>query len=182
MNPEHQELYSNNCFSVVRQLKYSRKNENAIDLGLFLNGIPIITAELKNSVTGQFVDNAIKQYKYDRNPKGEPLLAFKRCLVHFAVGNEKAYMTTKLAGSKTRFLPFNIETENPVNPNGHKTAYLWEDTWQPDTLLDLINSYLPIANQFPSASAVVTIVIALPSAGKVSLITGALASTAEPVG
>ena len=141
MNPEHQKLYAENRLSVVRQLKYSKKNENSLDLTIFLNGLPIITAELKNSLTGQFVEQAIKQYKNDRDPR-EPLFQFKRCLVHFAVGNEKIFMTTRLQGDKTRFLPFNIDTENPVNPIGHKTSYLWEDILQPDTLLNLINNYL----------------------------------------
>ena len=142
MNPDHEKLYRQNRFAVVRQLKYSQKNENSIDMGLFLNGIPIITAELKNSLTGQFVENAIKQYKKDRKPKGEPLLAFQRCLVHFAVGNEEVHMTTRLQGDRTRFLPFNKDTVNPVNPNGHKSHYLWEDIWQPATLLELIQNYL----------------------------------------
>lgn len=142
MNPEHQKLYEGNRFCVVRQLKYSTKNENAIDLVLFLNGVPIITAELKNSLTGQFVEEAKKQYQKDRLPLGEPLLTFKRCLVHFAVGNEEAFMTTHLKGDKTLFFPFNKDTINPVNPNGHKTHYLWEDIWQPDTLLELLHNYL----------------------------------------
>ncbi|KAF5428674.1 type I restriction enzyme, R subunit [Candidatus Methanophagaceae archaeon] len=143
MNPEHQILYEKSRFSVVRQLRYSKKTENSLDLTIFLNGIPIITAELKNSLTGQIVDDAIKQYQTDRDPR-EPLFMFKRCLVHFAVGNEKVFMTTKLQGDITRFLPFNKDTENPVNPNGHKTAYLWEDILQPDTLLNLLNDYLHI--------------------------------------
>ena len=143
MNPETQFLYHQNRFSIVRQLKYSTRNENSIDVVIFLNGIPIITAELKNSLTGQFVANAIKQYKKDRDPR-EPLLKFKRCLVHFAVGNEKVFMTTRLQEDKTRFLPFNLDTENPINPNGHKTAYLWEDILQPDTLLNLIQNYLHV--------------------------------------
>ncbi len=141
MNPDHENLYKENKFSVVRQLRYSKQNENSIDMVLFLNGIPIITMELKNSLTGQFVEEAIKQYKQDRDPR-EPLLQFKKVLVHFAVGNEKVYMSTRLSGDKTRFLPFNKDTENPVNPNGHKTAYLWEDILQRDTLLDLIANYL----------------------------------------
>ena len=144
MNPEHQTLYQGNRFSVVRQLKYSQKNENSIDMVLFLNGLPILTIELKNSLTGQTFEDAIKQYKKDKLPQGEPLLAFKRCLVHFAVGNEQASMTTKLQGDKTHFFPFNKDTENPVNPNGHKTHYLWEDIWQPDTLLELIHNYLHV--------------------------------------
>jgi type I restriction enzyme, R subunit len=109
---------------------------------LFLNGLPIVTAELKNTLTGQRVEHAIHQYKHDRLPQGEPLLAFKRCLVHFAVGNEEVFMTTKLSGEKTRFFPFNKATVNPVNPHGHKTHYLWEDILQPDTLLELIHNYL----------------------------------------
>ncbi|MFI4912643.1 MAG: type I restriction endonuclease subunit R [Sedimentisphaeraceae bacterium JB056] len=141
MNAEHIELYRQNRFSVVRQLRYSEKNENSLDMVLFLNGLPIITAELKNSLTGQFVSEAKKQYRKDRSQK-EPLFAFKRCLVHFAVGNEEVAMTTRLSGDKTRFLPFNKDIVNPVNPNGHKSAYLWEDIWQRDTLLDMIDNYL----------------------------------------
>lgn len=143
MNPEHERLYSKNQFSVIRQLKYSSRNENSIDMVLFLNGLPIVSMELKNSLTGQFVQEAVKQYKHDRDPR-EPFFQFKRVLVHFAVGNEKVFMATRLSGEKTRFLPFNRGTENPVNRNGHKTAYLWEDILQPETLLDLINSYLCI--------------------------------------
>lgn len=143
MNPDALKLYKENRFSIVRQLKYSSHNENSLDIGILLNGIPIITAELKNSLTGQSVENAIKQYKNDRDPK-EPLFKFKRCLVHFAIGNEKAFMTTRLQGGKTRFLPFNLDTENPVNPTGHKTAYIWEDILQPATLLDLIQNYIHI--------------------------------------
>jgi len=143
MNPEARSLYELNRFSVIRQLKFSSRNAKSLDMTIFLNGIPIITAELKNSLTGQFVEEAIKQYRYDRDPK-EPLFKFKRCLVHFAIGNEKVFMTTKLSGPKTKFLPFNKDTDNPINPEGHKTAYLWEDILQPDTLLDLIDNYLHI--------------------------------------
>ena len=143
MNPEAQVFYDQNRFSIVRQLKYSTKNENSLDMGIFLNGIPIITAELKNSLTGQFVEDAVKQYKSDRDPK-EPLFKFKRCLVHFAIGSEKVFMATRLQEDSTRFLPFNRETENPINPMGHQTAYLWEDILQPDTLLDIIHNYLHV--------------------------------------
>jgi type I restriction enzyme, R subunit len=146
LNPDHLKLYQQNRFRVVRQLKYSTQNNNSLDLAIFLNGIPILTAELKNSLTGQFVDQAIQQYKQDRDPR-EPLFRFKRCLVHFAVGNEKVYMTTQLAGEDTFFLPFNKDTENPINPNGFRTHYLWEDIWQPDTLLDLIQNYLCVENK-----------------------------------
>jgi len=91
--------------------------------------------ELKNSLTGQFVEDAIKQYKQDRDSR-EPLFQFKRCLVHFAISNEKAYMTTRLTNEKTKFLPFNKDTENPINPKGHQTAYIWENIFAKDSLLD----------------------------------------------
>jgi len=143
MNPQHLDLYQQNRFTVVRQLAYSSRNHNSLDLTLFLNGLPLLTCELKNSLTGQFVEEAVKQYRRDRDPK-EPLFRFKRCLVHFAVGNEKVFMTTRLAGEKTFFLPFNQDTENPVNDSGFRTHYLWEDILQPDTLLDLLENYLHV--------------------------------------
>jgi type I restriction enzyme R subunit len=142
MNPEHEQLYRKNRFCVVRQVKYSKKDTNdALDIVIFLNGLPIITMELKNSLTGQYVEDAVKQYKRDRDSR-EPLFQFMRCLVHFAISNEKAFMTTRLEDDKTAFLPFNKDTENPVNPNGHKTAYIWEDILTKDNLLDLIQNYL----------------------------------------
>ena len=144
MNAEHQQLYLKNRFCVVRQVKYSKKDVNdALDIVIFLNGLPIITMELKNSLTGQYVDDAIKQYRRDRNSR-ESLFQFKRCLVHFALSNEKAFMTTRLENGKTAFLPFNKDTENPVNPTGHKTAYIWEDILSKDTLLDLLQNYLHV--------------------------------------
>ena len=141
MNPDHQKLYAQNRFSLIRQLHYSEKNENSLDMVLFLNGLPLVTMELKNSLTGQVVTDAEKQYRTDRDPR-EPLFRFKRCLVHFAVGNEKVSMTTRLQGGTTRFFPFNRGIENPVNPDGHKTAYLWEDILQPNHLMELINNFI----------------------------------------
>lgn len=141
MNPEHDALYRKNRFTLIRQLKYSARNENSIDVVLFLNGLPIATAELKNSLTGQFVEHAVKQYRTDRDP-AEPLLRFMRCLVHFAVGNEKVFMTTRLAKEGTYFLPFNRDIENPVNPAGFATHYLWEQVWAPDSLLEIIQHFL----------------------------------------
>ena len=141
MNPDHQRLYTQNRFSLIRQLHYAQRNEKSLDMTLFLNGLPLVTMELKNSLTGQMVTDAEKQYRTDRDPR-EPLFRFKRCLVHFAVGNEKVSMTTHLQGGKTRFFPFNKDIENPVNPNGHKTAYLWEDILQPDNLIALINNFI----------------------------------------
>ena len=141
MNPDHGRLYAQNRFSLIRQLKYSAKNEKSVDMGLFLNGLPLVTMELKNSLTGQTVTDAEKQYRTDRDPR-EPLFQFRRCLVHFAVGNEKVSMTTRLQGGETRFFPFNKGVENPVNPDGHKTAYLWEDILQPDNLMELMDNFI----------------------------------------
>ena len=141
MNPDHREDYTQNRFALIRQLKYSGRNEKSLDMVLFLNGLPLVTMELKNSLTGQVVTDAEKQYRVDRDPR-EPLLKFKRCLVHFAVGNEKVSMTTHLEGAETRFFPFNQGVENPVNPDGHKVAYLWEDILQPDNLMELINNFI----------------------------------------
>ena len=143
LNPEHRELYEKNRFTVVRQLKFSKQNENSVDIGLFLNGIPITILELKNSLTGQTHIDGEKQFREDRDPK-EPLFRFKRCLVFFAVGNEKISMTTRLSGQKTRFLPYNKDIENPVNMEDHKTSYLWEEILQPDSLLDLIENYVHV--------------------------------------
>ena len=139
--PEHEIGFKQNRLAVIRQLAYSTKNNNEIDLGFFINGIPVATAELKNALTRQNHHNAIKQYMQDRTPKGEPLLEFQRCLVHFAVGTEQAYMTTKLAGKSTYFLPFNTGLKNN-NPNGFATAYLWEDILRKDSLFDLVQNFV----------------------------------------
>jgi len=141
--PEHELSYKQNRLAVVRQLKYSKRNENSIDLVLFVNGIPVVTLELKNELTGQNHHNAIKQYIQDRDPKGEPLLEFKRCLVHFAVGTEKVFMTTELKGKGTFFLPFNRGLDN-FNENGFATSYLWEDVLTKDSLLDLLQNYINV--------------------------------------
>ncbi|MCY3721091.1 MAG: type I restriction endonuclease [Candidatus Poribacteria bacterium] len=106
MNREHLRLYNLNRFSLIRQLHYSKKNEKSLDMTLFLNGLPLVTMELKNSLTNQMVTDAEKQYRTDRDPR-EPLFRFKGCLVHFAVGNEKVSMTTHLQRDRTRFFPFN---------------------------------------------------------------------------
>lgn len=144
----HQLLYIENRITVVRQLRYGVKPENAdksIDLVIFVNGFPVATIELKNKQTGQTHLNAIKQYMRDRNPKGEPLLEFKRCLVHFAVGTEQVFMTTKLNGSSTRFFPFNKSFENLKEPGDpYRTSYLWEEVLTRDSLLDLIQNYINV--------------------------------------
>lgn len=139
-NPEHAEWYEKNRFTVIRQLQYSKTNSNAIDLVLFLNGIPIMTIELKNALTGQTHLDAIKQYMRDRDAK-ETLLEFRRCLVHFAVGTEQVSMCTELKGKDTHFLPFNMALVNE-NPKGFATSYLWEEVLSKDSLLDLIQNYV----------------------------------------
>ena len=140
--PEHEVWYQKNRLTVIRQLKYSERNENSIDVVLFLNGLPIVTIELKNSLTGQYLQDAIKQYINDRDPK-EPLFEFKRCLVHFAVSTEKVSMCTELKGKQTRFLPFNKALINE-NPNGYATSYLWEDVLRKDSLMDLVQNYINV--------------------------------------
>lgn len=151
-NPEASKLYEHNTLRIVRQVYYSANNKNSIDLVLFLNGLPIATLELKTEST-QSVWAAIKQYKKDRLPKDtqsnrlEPLLQFKsRCVVHFAVSTEEVFMTTKLAGESTYFLPFNKGDNegkgNPVNPDGPRTAYLWESVLQRDNWLHILSDFV----------------------------------------
>lgn len=138
--PEHQEAYLKNRLTIIRQLKYSKKNEKSIDIVLFVNGLPVVTLELKNALTGQYLHNAIKQYIEDRDPK-EPLLEFKRCLVHFAVSTEQVSMCTELKGKSTYFLPFNKALVN-YDDSDYATSYLWKDVLRKDSLLDLIQNYV----------------------------------------
>lgn len=140
---EHEAWYKLNRMAIVRQLYYSVQNNNSIDIVLFVNGIPVVTAELKNALTGQNHFHAIRQYMEDRHPKGEPFLEFKRCLVHFAVGTEKVFMSTQLKGKSTFFLPFNKGLENE-NKNGFATSYLWGDVLGKDSLLDLIQHFISV--------------------------------------
>jgi len=146
LNPETQKLYDKNILTVTRQVHYSTKDESSIDMLLSLNGLPVATIELKNPFTGQNVDNAKRQYKYDRD-EHEILFRFKkRALVHFAVDTDEVYMTTRLQGAKTKYLPFNKGYNkgagNPPNPNGHKTAYLWEEVLVKDSLMDILGRFL----------------------------------------
>lgn len=139
--------FASNEFSVTRQVAYSCTNPQLeIDMVLFINGLPIITMELKNPWTGQNAKfHGIKQYKENRDPK-ETLLNFARCLVHFVIDTDEAYMTTKLSGKNTYFLPFNkgndLGAGNPINPNGHKTAYIWEEIFAKDSLANIIHHFV----------------------------------------
>ncbi len=157
LNEELQRLHAANLFAVLRQLHYrpSSSDEDkkltgpSVDLGLFLNGIPIFTAELKNPLTGQNVQDAIKQYKEARDPR-EPLFAYGRCLAHFAVDPDLVYVTTALRREKTLFLPFNQGNKfggagnPPVSPTqrGYATHYLWENIWARDSVLDLVRQFI----------------------------------------
>ena len=151
MNPNIVARYGANRLRVIRQVRYSLTNENCIDLVLFLNGVPVATAELKTDFT-QSVGDAVDQYRYDRlpRPKGgaaEPLLGFPSgALVHFAVSNREVMTTTRLEGPATTFLPFNQGDGggrgNPTPPFGHPTYYLWERVWQRDSWLEILGRYL----------------------------------------
>lgn len=142
-----QKRFASNQFSVTRQVTFSKTNPLLeLDMVLFINGLPIITMELKNHWTGQNARyHGIKQYKEDRDPK-EPLLNFARCIVHFAVDTDEAFMTTKLDGDKTFFLPFNkgnnFGAGNEVNPNGHKTSYIWEEIFSKNSLANIIQHFV----------------------------------------
>jgi type I restriction enzyme R subunit len=151
LNPEAEELYNTNHLSVTRQLFYERVGKNSLDMVLSLNGLPIATIELKNQFSGQSVENAKKQYVYDREPS-EPIFQFKkRALVHFAVDTDEAFMTTKLDGKNTRYLPFNLGYNNgagnPPNPNGYRTSYLWEQVWKMDSFMDIIGKFLHVSTE-----------------------------------
>jgi len=152
LNPDILARYAANRLRVVRQVHYSLHNENSLDLVLFLNGIPVATAELKTDFT-QSIGDAVDQYRFDRQPKpkgqaAEPLLSFPQgAFVHFAVSNSEVHMVTTLDGPATVFLPFNLGDNgaagNPVNPaGGHRTAYLWERVWERESWLEILGRYL----------------------------------------
>ena len=148
LNPELEARYAANRLGLTRQLHFSPRSENSLDVALSLNGIPVATVELKNPLTGQRVEHARWQYKHDRDPR-DPIFEFKRrTLVHFAVDTESVLMTTRLAGTATRFLPFNKGCNgaagNPPDPAGrtYRTAYLWEEVLQRDSLLDLLARFI----------------------------------------
>ena len=142
--PEHQALYQKNKFTLVRQLRYSIRNENSIDVVLFLNGLPLITIELKNQLTGQNFKHSEEQYKSDRDSR-EPLFKFKRCIAYFCVDNDKASMATRLAGKSTYFLPYNKGIDNPPVENGYRTDYLWLKIFTPDSLLDILENFVHLS-------------------------------------
>jgi type I restriction enzyme R subunit len=148
LNPELEARYAANRLGLTRQLHFSARSEKSLDVTLSLNGIPIATVELKNPLTGQTIEDARRQYQRDRDPR-EPIFEFKRrALVHSAVDTEAVIMTTRLAGTATQFLPFNTGWDdgagNPPDPAGrtYRTAYLWEQVLQRDSLLDLLARFI----------------------------------------
>ena len=156
-NPQALENYEKNIFSITRQLYFSEKNNKSLDMVIFLNGLPLITMELKNPFTGQNVYNAIEQYKKDRDPRES---IFKQSVVHFALDSDLIYMSTKLEGVGTRFLPFNrglnngsgaIGCEcgggNPAVKDKMKTSYFWEELLQKDTLANLLFNFAQIVKK-----------------------------------
>jgi type I restriction enzyme R subunit len=144
LTPALAQRYAANRCTVTRQLPYSPKHHNTLDLALFVNGLPVATAELKNALSGQSVADAKKQYRDDRDPKD--LMLSSRAIVHFAVDTDLVFITTKLAKSATRFLPFNRGADggsgNPEHPSGRRSAYLWEEVWQRDAWLDILQRFV----------------------------------------
>jgi type I restriction enzyme R subunit len=146
---ESRRLYQENLLHVQRQWYFSEQDGKSLDMGIFLNGLPIFTIELKNQISGQNITHAMKQYTDTRDPK-EPLFRFKRCLAHFAVDNDLVYVATELAGPKTRFLPFNQGYDggqgNPPCKVGYATSYLWQEVWQKPRILDLIQRFIRVVD------------------------------------
>ena len=148
LSPELNARYAANRVGLTRQLHFSPRSEQSLDVVLSVNGLPVATLELKNLLTGQTVEDARKQYRQDRDPR-EPIFEFKRrTLVHFAVDTESVLMTTRLAGTATHFLPFDKGCDggagNPPDPKGraYRTSYLWEEVLQRDSLLDLLARFV----------------------------------------
>ena len=147
-NEQARERFEQNRFTVTRQLRYSgAETQRALDIGLFINGLPVFTFELKNSLTKQTVDDAVWQYKKDRNPR-EKLFEFGRCIAHFAVDESEARFCTQLKGKASWFLPFNRGWNdgagNPPNPNGIKTDYLWRSVLARESLTNILENYAQV--------------------------------------
>jgi type I restriction enzyme R subunit len=149
LNDTAQKLYAANRFSLIRQLYFSQQDQKSLDLTLFVNGLPLFTAELKNHFTGQTVQNALRQYRKDRNPR-EPLFQFGRCLAHFAVDPDLIYVTSHLRGENTHFLPFNKGRNGGAGNspvwNNFATHYLWEEVWTKDSVLNLLDQFIHIVD------------------------------------
>ena len=150
-NIKAREMFEKNIFSVTRQLRYSQDaGKLALDLCVFINGLPVITFELKNQLTKQNTDDAVEQYKTDRDPR-DTLFSFKRCMVHFALDDARVKFCTKLCGKDSWFLPFdkgyNDGAGNPPNPDGIMTDYLWKDILTKQKLSRIIENYAQVVEE-----------------------------------
>jgi type I restriction enzyme R subunit len=156
LNPDEQKRYQANIFSIVRQLRYRPEGEAGqpeLDLTLFLNGLPLFTAELKNQFTGQSVEDAVKQYRRSRSSR-EPLFKLGRCLAHFAVDDQDVFVTPHLQDAETDFLPFNRGYNHgsgnppaPLTSGRFATSYLWEEIWAPDSVLNLVQRFIHMVDE-----------------------------------
>src|SRR5690606_14384463 len=151
LNPDAEVLYGKNSLKVYRQIYYSKTNKNSVDVLLAVNGIPVATLEMKNQFTGQNVQHALKQYSNTRDNR-EILFAFKkRALVHFAVDQDEVFMTTRLDGGKTYWLPFNKGFNkgkgNTPNANCYRTGYLWEDILGKDSWMEIIQRFIHLQTE-----------------------------------
>ena len=180
--------YGANILHCTRQLHYSLKNENSIDIVLFVNGIPIVSMELKCQFTGQNTTNAINQYKFDRASKDKIFTFKERVLVHFAVDLTNVYMTTKLEGARTYFLPFNQGSAgagkvggkgNPNNENGYDTSYLWENVLCKDRLLEILQKYIHLQQEYDDNGILKSEKIIFPRYHQLDVVTKLLADVKE---
>ena len=188
LNETSKAQYEANILHCTRQLHYSVKNENSIDIVLFVNGIPAVSMELKCQFTGQSTTNAINQYKFDRASK-DTIFAFKeRILVHFAVDLTNVYMTTRLAGAATYFLPFNQGSNgagkvggkgNPNNEKGYDTAYLWEKILCKDSLLEILQKYMHLQQEFDDKGNLKSEIMIFPRYHQLDVVTKLLEDVKE---
>ena len=183
LNPTAKCLYEDNDFTVIRQLHYSHTNTMlSIDVVLFLNGLPIITMELKNHYTGQTVENAKAQYQNDRDPK-DLLFKPKRCAVHFAVDDTDVAMCTMLCGKSSWFLPFNKGNNggkgNSVNPNGLATAYLWEEVLTKKSLSNILEEFAIVAKKKNKKTNKIEIEVIWPRYHQLDVVRKLIKSTKE---
>ena len=156
LNPDVARRYAANRMGVMRQVRFDPNTQQTLDVVLLVNGLPLATVELKNAYTGQRASHAIRQYMMDRKPSAStPLIGFnQRALVHFAVDTAECYMATRLAGKKTYFLPFNRghngRRGNPPVSDNYRTHYLWDELWQKDAWLDLLQNFIVLVTDRPS--------------------------------
>lgn len=182
-NAKAVELYAQNCFSVTRQLSYSKAFPKlALDFALFINGLPIATFELKNLLTKQRVEDAVQQYRADRDPK-ELLFHFKRCMVHFALDDIEVKMCTRLSGKTSWFLPFNKGNNdgagNPPNPNGIKTDYLWKEILSKRELSNIIENFAQVVDERDEESKKDKATQIFPRYHQLAVVKGLLADTLQ---